>query len=196
MKVALMEYETIDSEQVKDLMNRQPVRLPASWDDKNGGSPASSNKEKEVEEADLGKDNDADDNTEENVCVDIAELIPSLSSFSLPALQLPSSCSNPRCPATHPPYPPSSASAWPPARRRRTTASWRRRTTSGRCSSRAPTARCGCTAQRAARGAYTYMSKASRANAATTLGNLCKPLALHGNPHGRQVGHAANRQTT
>ena len=69
MKAALMEYETIDSEQVKDLMNRQPVRLPASWDDKNGGSPASSNKEKEVEEADLGKDNDADDTAGDKVDV-------------------------------------------------------------------------------------------------------------------------------
>jgi cell division protease FtsH len=56
MKEALMEYETIDSEQVKDLMNRQPVRLPASWDDKNGGSPSTP-----VEETDLGEQGDSDD---------------------------------------------------------------------------------------------------------------------------------------
>jgi cell division protease FtsH len=61
MKVALMEYETIDSEQVKDLMNRQPVRLPASWDDTHGGSPTASTEEKTVEEADLDKQDDADD---------------------------------------------------------------------------------------------------------------------------------------
>jgi cell division protease FtsH len=61
MKVALMEYETIDSKQVEDLMNRQPVRLPASWDDKNGGSPAASTQEKNVEETDLDKQDDADD---------------------------------------------------------------------------------------------------------------------------------------
>jgi cell division protease FtsH len=61
MKVALMEYETIDSKQVEDLMNRQPVRLPASWDDKNGGSPAASTQEKNVEETDLDKQDDAGD---------------------------------------------------------------------------------------------------------------------------------------
>jgi cell division protease FtsH len=55
MKEALMEYETIDSNQVADLMNRQPVRLPASWDDKNGGSPTSP-----VEETDLGEQSDDD----------------------------------------------------------------------------------------------------------------------------------------
>ena len=56
MKDALMEYETIDSEQVKDLMNRQPVRLPASWNDKNDGSPSTP-----VEETDLGEQGDSDD---------------------------------------------------------------------------------------------------------------------------------------
>ncbi len=55
MKEALMEYETIDSNQVADLMNRQPVRLPASWDDKNGGSPTPP-----VEETDLGEQSDDD----------------------------------------------------------------------------------------------------------------------------------------
>ncbi len=33
MKDALMEYETIDSEQVEDLMNRRKVRPPRDWDD-------------------------------------------------------------------------------------------------------------------------------------------------------------------
>jgi cell division protease FtsH len=53
MKVALMEYETIDADQVKDLMKRQPVRLPASWDDTSGGSSTPP-----VEEADLGEQKD------------------------------------------------------------------------------------------------------------------------------------------
>jgi len=64
MKEALMEYETIDSNQVADLMNRQPVRLPASWDDKNGGSPASP-----VEETDLGEQSDGDDASGDKVDV-------------------------------------------------------------------------------------------------------------------------------
>ena len=33
MKVALMKYETIDVDQVDDLMDRKPVRTPADWDD-------------------------------------------------------------------------------------------------------------------------------------------------------------------
>ena len=64
MKEALMEYETIDSEQVKDLMSRQPVRLPASWDDKNGGSPSTP-----VEETDLGEQGDSDDTAGDKVDV-------------------------------------------------------------------------------------------------------------------------------
>jgi cell division protease FtsH len=36
MKAALMEYETLDALQVKDLMERKPVRQPKDWDD--GGS--------------------------------------------------------------------------------------------------------------------------------------------------------------
>lgn len=38
MKGALMEYETIDSEQVDDLMARKPVRPPHAWDDSDFGS--------------------------------------------------------------------------------------------------------------------------------------------------------------
>ena len=33
MKDALMEYETIDADQVDDLMNRRKVRPPHQWDD-------------------------------------------------------------------------------------------------------------------------------------------------------------------
>jgi len=41
MKDALMEYETIDVEQVDDLMARKPVRPPHDWrDDDFGGKPA------------------------------------------------------------------------------------------------------------------------------------------------------------
>jgi cell division protease FtsH len=60
----LMEYETIDSNQVADLMSRQKVRAPASWDDKNGGSSASS-----VEETDLGEQSDSDDASGDQVDV-------------------------------------------------------------------------------------------------------------------------------
>ncbi|MAT52652.1 MAG: ATP-dependent zinc metalloprotease FtsH [Porticoccaceae bacterium] len=39
MKAALMEYETLDSEQVDDLMARRPVRPPRDWHDDNIGRP-------------------------------------------------------------------------------------------------------------------------------------------------------------
>ncbi len=39
MKDALMEYETIDSDQVADLMARRPVRLPKNWHDKEESPP-------------------------------------------------------------------------------------------------------------------------------------------------------------
>ena len=45
MKDALMEYETIDSEQVADLMARKKVRPPKGWDGGAGGSSASSEPE-------------------------------------------------------------------------------------------------------------------------------------------------------
>ena len=49
MKDALMEYETIDADQVEDLMNRREVRPPRQWDnndfdDKSGGGSAGSTK--------------------------------------------------------------------------------------------------------------------------------------------------------
>jgi cell division protease FtsH len=37
MKDALMEYETIDADQVDDLMARRKVRPPHQWDDNNTG---------------------------------------------------------------------------------------------------------------------------------------------------------------
>ena len=42
MKDALIEYETIDAEQVDDLMNRKKVRKPKDWD--NPGPDSSSRK--------------------------------------------------------------------------------------------------------------------------------------------------------
>ena len=33
-----MEYETIDADQVEDLMTRRPVRPPHQWDDNDSGS--------------------------------------------------------------------------------------------------------------------------------------------------------------
>ena len=50
MRDALMEYETIDSDQVHDLMARKPVREPKDWGDGWGGSDGS---------ADGGADSDA-----------------------------------------------------------------------------------------------------------------------------------------
>jgi cell division protease FtsH len=41
MKDAMMEYETLDSDQVGDLMARKPVRLPKDWDDGADGSSGS-----------------------------------------------------------------------------------------------------------------------------------------------------------
>ena len=46
MKEALMEYETIDSEQVDDLMNRRKVRPPKDWD-----NTASNNESDDLPEA-------------------------------------------------------------------------------------------------------------------------------------------------
>jgi len=52
MKEALMEYETIDSEQVDDLMARRKVRPPRDWhdDDFNGHIKASSSEDKKPED--------------------------------------------------------------------------------------------------------------------------------------------------
>ncbi|MBR9726463.1 ATP-dependent zinc metalloprotease FtsH [Shewanella intestini] len=55
MKDALMKYETIDSEQIDDLMNRREVRQPADWqvddssdDNSSGNKPKAADKEEEV----------------------------------------------------------------------------------------------------------------------------------------------------
>lgn len=44
MKDALMKFETIDAKQIKDLMERKPVRKPAGWEDNSssGDTPSSS----------------------------------------------------------------------------------------------------------------------------------------------------------
>jgi len=43
MAKALMQYETIDSDQIDDLMERREVRTPRGWNDgdKSGGTPVS-----------------------------------------------------------------------------------------------------------------------------------------------------------
>jgi len=59
MKDALMEYETIDLDQINDIMNGQKPRPPKSWSDPSGGSPTVSvEKEEKQEKHDLteGKD--------------------------------------------------------------------------------------------------------------------------------------------
>jgi cell division protease FtsH len=57
MKDALMEYETIDSEQVDDLMARRKVRPPKDWhnpssDSSDGGSPVADDKSKPKDSSD------------------------------------------------------------------------------------------------------------------------------------------------
>jgi len=56
MKDALMEYETIDALQVDDLMNRKPVREPASFSDDNSDS----NTDSKPPKADVKKDDETD----------------------------------------------------------------------------------------------------------------------------------------
>jgi len=50
MKDALMDYETIDSEQVDDLMERKKVRPPYDWDDSGSGGVSSKEKNKNTED--------------------------------------------------------------------------------------------------------------------------------------------------
>ncbi|GGP42541.1 ATP-dependent zinc metalloprotease FtsH [Shewanella saliphila] len=67
MKDALMKYETIDSLQIEDLMNRREVRMPADWqkddssDDQGGGNSAPKVEEEKPEEAPKADINDADE---------------------------------------------------------------------------------------------------------------------------------------
>jgi cell division protease FtsH len=57
MKDALMEYETIDADQVDDLMARRKVRPPHQWDDNDTGPSdgASSAKKAEPKKPNVGK---------------------------------------------------------------------------------------------------------------------------------------------
>jgi len=55
MKDALMEYETIDSEQVDDLMARRKVRPPKSWEGGGGGDAGADAADKEKPSASVGK---------------------------------------------------------------------------------------------------------------------------------------------
>jgi cell division protease FtsH len=48
MKDALMEFETIDADQVDDLMNRRKVRPPHQWDDNDSGSGTGSDGSKDT----------------------------------------------------------------------------------------------------------------------------------------------------
>jgi cell division protease FtsH len=55
MKDALMEYETIDAEQVDDLMARRKVRPPKDWhnnDDSSGSDGAATTEEKAADKKD------------------------------------------------------------------------------------------------------------------------------------------------
>jgi len=53
MKNALMEYETIDLEQVDDLMARRTVRPPYNWDNHDSGSATKKKKNKKIDDTDL-----------------------------------------------------------------------------------------------------------------------------------------------
>ena len=54
MAQALMQYETIDAEQIDDIMNGKPPRPPRDWgnDGTSGGSATGDKKEAEVRDAD------------------------------------------------------------------------------------------------------------------------------------------------
>ncbi|MED5440908.1 MAG: ATP-dependent zinc metalloprotease FtsH [Pseudomonadota bacterium] len=59
MKDALMEYETIDSDQIDDIMSGTKPRPPKGWGDGSGGSPAmSADEPAEKESRDLASDDD------------------------------------------------------------------------------------------------------------------------------------------
>ena len=63
MKDALMEYETIDSLQVDDLMERRPVRPPSDWETQSKERPATFEESRDADLDDSGSedlDNDAD----------------------------------------------------------------------------------------------------------------------------------------
>ena len=59
MKDALMEYETIDSDQIDDIMSGTKPRPPKGWGDGSGGSPAvSADDSVEKESRDMASDDD------------------------------------------------------------------------------------------------------------------------------------------
>jgi len=52
MKDALMEYETIDANQIDDIMDGKKPRPPAAWDDHDDNDTGASKVEKEKEQVD------------------------------------------------------------------------------------------------------------------------------------------------
>ena len=51
MKDALVKYETIEEEQIKQLMNREPVTPPSGWEDNKGMKPTAKTQEEKTESA-------------------------------------------------------------------------------------------------------------------------------------------------
>lgn len=51
MKDALMKYETIEEEQIKQLMNREPVTPPSGWEDNKDTKPTAKSQEEKTESA-------------------------------------------------------------------------------------------------------------------------------------------------
>ena len=51
MKDALVKYETIEEEQIKQLMNREPVTPPSGWEDNKDTKPTVKPQEEKIESA-------------------------------------------------------------------------------------------------------------------------------------------------
>ncbi|MGE4532594.1 ATP-dependent zinc metalloprotease FtsH [Halomonas sp.] len=66
MADALMKYETIDSTQLKDIMEGREPRPPEGWDDPSGGAPTGGSEPEPVSDADTSEpvDGDQDDDEE------------------------------------------------------------------------------------------------------------------------------------
>ncbi|NVK12093.1 MAG: ATP-dependent metalloprotease, partial [Gammaproteobacteria bacterium] len=62
MKDALMEYETIDSLQVDDLMERRPVRPPSDWETQSKERPATFEESRDADLDDVESSSEDDDN--------------------------------------------------------------------------------------------------------------------------------------
>ena len=65
MADALMKYETIDSTQLKDIMEGREPRPPEGWDDPSGGAPTGGSEPEPVSDADTSESVDGDQDDDE-----------------------------------------------------------------------------------------------------------------------------------